>query len=318
MQQRPNILAAAQQATAHISNAEITEIFSDTVVLLSAPRSGSTLLFEQMSARGPYWTVGGESHAIFRAFPHLRAEDAALTSMALDERHADEGTCRMMRRCFLMFLRDSSGVPWLSLPLASRPKKICFLEKTPRNALNIPFLLKVFPSARFLFLRRDAKQTVSSLIEAWGIGLQSGRFVTFRDLPQWHLPAWCFLLPRGWQGLRGKSIAEIAAFQWCSSNDAIVDALTTLETSLVKLADYSSLIQDPGAVLADISSSLGLEEQLGQSLKGDLALSRTTVSKPRADKWRRHQAEIEPLLPMLSRTQDAIDVFCDTVLKAQG
>jgi len=301
-----------------MSDDEISALFADPVILLSAPRSGSTVLFEQLMRRKPFWTIGGESHAIFRAFPHLRAEDAALTSMALGEAHADAETCALMRRCFLLFLRNSEGTPYFSLPPEHRPKTLCFLEKTPRNALNIPFLLKLFPSARFLFLYRDAKQTVSSLIEAWGVGLQSGRFVTFRDLPDWHLPAWCFLLPRGWQQLRGKPVADIAAFQWCESNEAIIDGLSGLGTGGTKpvaterivCADYSSFIKTPDRVLGEIADSLSLAELTGNSTLGALPLSRTTVSRPSTDKWRRHEKEISKILPMLLQTQEKIEAFC--------
>lgn len=199
--------------TAGISSDVIESLLPQPIIILSAPRSGSNMLFEHLSKLRPFWTIGGESHGVFRAYPHLRAENAQLDSMSLSEQHADPRTCEMLRRCFLALLKNRDGVPFLSLSPSLRPSNIFLREKTPRNALNIPFLLKVFPKAKFVYLHRDGRECVSSLIEAWELGLKTGRFVTFRDLPDWHLPGWCFLLPRGWREMRGKSLAEIAAFQ---------------------------------------------------------------------------------------------------------
>ena len=310
MQRQPDIINAARQATGNLSPADVAGMITDPVILLSAPRSGSTLLYEQLAQLGHFWTIGGESHAVFRAFPALRAENPQLDSMALNETHADEITCDLMRRCFLYFLRNRQGVPYLSLPPQSRPTSVCMLEKTPRNALNIPFLLKVFPKARFIYLRRDPRQTVSSLIEAWTLGLQTGRFVTFRDLPGWPLPGWCFLLPRGWREMSGKSIAEIAAFQWSASNVAIMDGLSALGADRFTTLDYSSLTRDPAAALTHLNQVLGFEFTAPAIQPGTLPLSRTTVSAPNPEKWRRHEAEIEALWPALSQTQTEIEAFC--------
>ena len=75
-------------------------------------------------------------------------------------------------------LRDRAGRP----PAAGAAPRL--LEKTPKNALRIPFLAAAFPEARFIFLHRDPRQNLASIIEAW----QSGRFITYPDLPSWQGP----------------------------------------------------------------------------------------------------------------------------------
>ena len=106
------------------------------------------------------------------------------------------------------------------MPPESRPKKLRFLEKTPRNSLNIPFLNKIFPDAFYIFLKRNAAANINSIIEAWEVGMQDGSFITFQNLPGWNRKHWCMLLPPGWRELNGNSIAETAAFQWksCGTN----------------------------------------------------------------------------------------------------
>jgi len=313
MRQQPDIISAARQATANLSNEDVARIIGNAVIVLSAPRSGSTLLYEQLARSGPYWSIGGESHAVFRAFPSLRAENLQLDSMALGAGHATAETCDLMRRCFLCFLRNQQGVPYLALPPKNRPQSVCFLEKTPRNALNIAFMLKVFPNARFIYLHRDPRETVSSLIEAWTVGLQTGRFVTFRDLPNWPLAGWCFLLPRGWREMCGKSLAEIAAFQWVASNLAIIEGLESLDANRFTTINFSSLISDPAAALTHINLALGFEGSIPHIPAGTMPLSRTTVSPPHPDKWKRHEIEIRSLWPPLSAAKAKIDAFCASV-----
>jgi hypothetical protein len=83
-------------------------------------RTGRSLLFEQLLRLEGLWSIGGESHVIFTAFPHLRAENAALDSGSLGSAHADTRTVELMRRCFLFLARDHTDRPLMTLPLGAR------------------------------------------------------------------------------------------------------------------------------------------------------------------------------------------------------
>lgn len=289
---RPDLVDVARRATASFTNEQVRTLIAEPVIILSVPRAGSELLFEQMQRLPGLSSIRGESHAIFNAFPHLRAENPSLDSGALGREHADEETCDGFRRCFLFLLRDHLGRSWLEEP-ALRGERVTLLEKTPRNALNIPFLLELFPRARFVFLHRDAAENIASLVEGWQAGLDTGRFVTYRNLPGWDRPAWCFLLPPGWRELRGKSLAEIAAFQWASGNRVILDELARLPESRCRRIRYSSFVEDAPAVLSALSDYLGLDAPPEERPAGPLPLSRTTLTAPQPGKWRQHEAAIE-------------------------
>ena len=153
----------ARSATAQFDDDAIARRLARPLIILSAPRAGSTLLFEQLARADGFWTVGGESHGIFRAFPELRAENAVLDSGRLDATHATTTVQTSLRRCFLALLRDHRGEPFIRLTPERQPATVTLLEKTPRNALNVPFLTEVFPDARFVFLYRDARQ----MVERW-------------------------------------------------------------------------------------------------------------------------------------------------------
>ena len=293
MPQPAQLLHAAASATRQLSPEAVESLARDAVVIVSVPRAGSTLLFEQMQRLPGALSIGGESHAIFNAFPHLRAENAALDSGSLNASHADEQTCDAMRRCFLFLSRDDRGRPYLSLADSERPAQLTLLEKTPRNALNIPFLLRVFPRARFVFLHRQPRQNIASIIDAWTAGLETGRFVTFRDLPGWDRAGWCFLLPPGWRDLVGKSLADIAAFQWSAGNRIVLDELEKLDAQRWTAVSYEQLLRNPTATLAGLADFAGIGVPSNDVSPESLRLSRTTLSPPHPDKWKRHEVEIE-------------------------
>ena len=104
---------------------------------------------------------------------------------------------------------------------------IRFVEKTPNTCLKIPFLQRCFPGARFVFLHRDPRETIASLIEGWLEGARSGRFVTYRDLPG-GLPRWCFFLPPGWRSLSDLALKRSLGIDPGESDDARWQALTML------------------------------------------------------------------------------------------
>lgn len=313
MQARLDPKELTHRITAAFPALDARRILRTPLIIVSAPRSGSNLLFEQLTKIDGFWTIGGESHAILRAFPHLIAENAELDSGRLIGRHADPQTRKLVRNCFLYLARNRIGRPYLDLPEDIRPSSIQLLEKTPRNALNIPFLLKVFPDARFVYLYRDPRQVIASLIEAWTIGLESGRFRTFDRLPGWDLPGWCFLLPPGWRELRGKSLAEIATFQWTASNRIIMQDLASLSRDRLITVDYGQLVADPQLILDQTARFAGIKDVTLRVSKDALPLSRTTVSPPGENKWRRFEKEIKALQPTFASIESQIPGFCKAV-----
>jgi len=301
------LIAVAQAAVRQGLSAEIKATLHQPVIIVSAPRSGSNLLFELLSKIPGFWSIGGESHIIYHAFPHLRAENTNLDSMSLDESHADAETRRLMRACFVCLLHDHRGTRYVDMPPERRPPSVTLLEKTPRNALNIPFLLRLFPHARFIYLHRDHRQNIASIIEAWKLGLESGRFVTLQDLPGWDRRNWCFLLPRGWRAMIGKTLAEIAAFQWSASNNAILDSLTTLPASQWVSLTYSDLIESPSDTLTELCEFANIEAPEQVIPDGPLPLSRTALTPPHPDKWKKYETELLDLWPRLAETVQRIE-----------
>jgi LPS sulfotransferase NodH len=278
-----------RRLSARFTSEEIASSLCDPVFILSAPRAGSTLLFSLMGNSPDIWTIGGESHGIYAQFPHLSKVDEAFKSGALDTHHADPATIRQLHLLYLASLRNVRG-EWL-YDLVSRglAKGGVFLEKTPRNALNIPFLLKAFPTARFIFLHRSPRSNIASIMEGWETGAKTGQFVTYRDLPGRPGP-WSFLLPPGWQALKAATLPEIAAFQWREANAAILRDLPK-ERSIS--LTYEELIADPSLSIARLCHFCGVATGEALDSLTDMPLSASTVTPPAKDKWRRYETDIQ-------------------------
>lgn len=268
--------------------------FDRPVFILAAPRSGSTLLFETLAEAPRVWTVGGESHLLIEGLNSLNPMTGKIDSNRLEADQATDWVIQTLHQRFAQSLQDRDGQE----PGSGRPVR--FLEKTPKNALRQPFLDRVFPDALYIWLYRDPRPNISSMMEAW----KTRRWVTYPRLRGWRGPAWSLLLPPGWQQLAGKPLAEICAFQWETANRIILDDLETLPDNRWIACDYEEVIASPQSVIRRICSFAGLDidERLAQRLSGELPLSRYTQSAPDPEKWRRNEAEIEPVLGSVETT----------------
>jgi hypothetical protein len=177
------------------------------------------------------------------------------------------------------------------------------LEKTPKNALRIPFLAKIFPEAHFIYLHRDPRETLSSMIEAW----ESGRFRTYPVLPGWTGLPWSLLLVPGWRDLIGKPLRDIVAVQWNTTTHILLDDLEYLPRERCQIARYDALMADPAAEVSRLCAAIDLEWDV--PIGGPLPLSRYTVTPPQGGKWRRHEDLIESMLPALQREIERAERF---------
>ena len=208
------------------------------LIIVSAPRSGSTLLFEIAGGFPQVCTVGGEAHWLVEQFPTLRPGRAR-------RRFEPARRRTWSRRRSRGKSAKACGRAWSTRTRRSRDavdgRKLRWLEKTPKNSLRIPFLNRLFPDALFVFLWRDPRENVSSIMDAW----RAGGWVTYPSLEGWDGP-WSMILPPGWQQLRGRPLEEIAAFQWDRTNTIIIDDLLVRPRERWAVVAYDELRAGPG------------------------------------------------------------------------
>jgi hypothetical protein len=267
--------------------------FRQPVFIVAAPRSGSTLLFETLAASDQLVTVGGEAHWLIEGIEQLRVGATSIDSNRLTAEACTGEIARLIQTDIARHLVDHAGLPVLRLDGRR------FLEKTPKNALRIPFFNRIFPDAKFIFLWREPRENLSSIIEAW----RSGNWKTYNGLAGFDGP-WSLILPPGWRALNGRPLEEIAAFQWETTNRIVLDDLAVLPPERWTTVSYSEFVAAPRVTVERLCRFLGMDADPGLSARiaAPLPWSRFTQTPPATDKWNMNAAAIERVLPQVAAT----------------
>ncbi len=294
--EKPAMVSAPPRPSAPSAPSESTPpraVVNRPVFIIAAPRSGSTLLFETLACSANLVTLGGEAHWLVEDLEALRPGAPGVDSNRLTAAQATDPVYAHIIDTIADRLLDADDAP---VPL--RPESR-LLEKTPKNALRIPFFNRLFPDALFVFLWRDPRENLSSIIEAW----RSGRWKTYNGLDGFDGP-WSLLLPPGWRAMNGRPLEEIAAFQWSTANTIALDDLAQLPPGRWMSLNHAQFVADPAAHVERICRFIGIDMdgRLKSRVSQPLPLSRFTQTPPDANKWRRNAGLIEPVLP---RVEDA-------------
>jgi uncharacterized protein (TIGR03032 family) len=271
--------------------------FDRPVFIVSSPRSGSTLLFETLAQSPSVFTIGGESHAVIEGIPQLHPSRRGWESNRLTAADANIVSADELWSRFAESLRDRDGSDEL-------PRDVRMLEKTPKNSLRIPFLKAMFPDALFIYLYRDPRATMSSMLDAW----RSGRFATYPELPGWSGHPWSLLLVPGWRSLIGKSLAEVVAHQWTTATRLMLDDLEALPAGSWCVASYDRLVSGPQAETGRLCEFVDIA--FDRTLAAPLPHARHTLTPPSPEKWRRNADELESVASLTFETAErAREVF---------
>jgi hypothetical protein len=269
------------------------------VFIIAAPRSGSTLLFETLTSSNSVMSIGGEAHMMVEGIPELRVGAPGVRSNRLTAEHLQPGYAEKIEQFILERLQDAQGK-------TAPSSNLRFVEKTPKNALRVPFLNAVFKDALFVFLWRDPRENISSIIEAW----RSGNWKTYNGLKGFDGP-WSLLLPPGWQEMNGRPLEEIAAFQWEATNRIALDDFSELPTGRWLALNYADLIARPRETILSVCefASISPDQALLDRVSAPLPQSRYTQTPPAPDKWRSNEASIQRVLGKVDTTWQRLRVL---------
>jgi len=245
------------------------------------------------------WSFGDEGHGWIEKYPSLRPVRGGVPSNRLTEENLTTTLAEQLRQDLLAGMISAQGER-----VNSGPGAIRVLEKTPKNCLRIPFIDAIYPDARYIYLYRDPKDSISSIIEGW----RHQRFVTYGDVRLAH-GRWCFLRPPAWQNMLSRPLHEIAAFQWQSCQEAILNDFAKIDSSRWTLCAFDELIADSKGTISRLEHFCELESdpELKAFCSSPLPQSRYTQTAPAADKWMQHREAIAQVFPYLQSTIERIN-----------
>jgi len=250
-----------------------------------------------MVAAPNLFSTGRESHGRIERVADFHPGKRGWTSNRLTAEDATPDAVQAMAQLFYEDLKDRDGNPATG--------SVRLLEKTPKNALRVPFFAAAWPDSLFVYLYRDPRQSLSSMIEAWA----SGRFRTYPMLPGWSGYPWSLLLIPGWRELIGKPLPEVVAHQWAVTTNLMLDDLEGLPADRVRTITQHDLLANPQTAVEKLARSLdlGWDRQLGS----ELPLSKTIVARADPEKWRQLTHLIEPVMPIVESADARARVFLE-------
>ena len=180
-----------------------------------------------------------------------------------------------------------------------------FIDKTCINGFKVPFLQAIWPDARFVYLRRDGRDNVSSMINGWRRHEQFQLYqlpvsTGLEGIPEGR---WCFFLEPGWREVLNTNLATVCAHQWVGINQALLDAKTAVDPERWVELRYEDLFERPDAMFAEAFECLDLPytDAIRRQCR-EIAGTRVSIagSAPARAKWRRENPQaIESILPAI-------------------
>ena len=281
------------------------------VLIIAPPRSGSTFLFECLRRLDGMLALRQEAdHIWWRLFPYRPPNPSDLVE-------ADEATSANVRRLNrLMFfatvqthLRQSHSRLRAVTSILIRPRRYRYLDKTIANCFHLEFLRRAYPDARYIFLVRDPRANISSMMESWPHIELVGKPQLTPYLPPRGstITHWSFPAPPGWQEQVHRSLAEICAWSWQQHIEFAWKSLSQCPGQVIRLR-YEELVSDPARTVRELAAWLEVPLTTASlEYAADRPASRTTISSPADDKWHRlHYDQVMAVLPMIRETAQMI------------
>jgi hypothetical protein len=269
------------------------------IIIIGAPRSGTTILQRCLAMHPALWHLRAESHGVLEGPFH--PDETGRASNRCTGADAGPSTARRVRRAFYqqalnlnrvmrnpalffsgsrLWRRAANALAIKALGAFSKwskPKRVRLLEKTPKNTLRVPLLNRLFPDALFVWNRRRPAENVDSLIAGWetvehlgSMRLPSFARVRFAragyavagglNLQDYTGEKWKFALVPEWPSLEGKTVADVAAWQYYQCNHYALRDLDRLDEQRIFAVRHETFVAEPVDTVKRIFAWAGLPE----------------------------------------------------------
>jgi len=262
----------------------------DPIFVIGCSRSGTTVTFETIASAPSLLSFGYEIPQFWDALwgPHHNGWD----SEAAGAEHAEPSHRDAAQRHFYSHLGQGQ-----------------VLEKTCINVMRVPYLFRLFPKARFVYIHRDGRDNVSSMMDGWK---HDGHFALAKFLGPFpcevringgEFREWSFFLPPGWRGYNHASLEEVCAYQWLTANRMAREAGRAIPRDQWIQLRYEDIFDRPVELFGEVFARLGLPfDEAIRARCAKLNELPTSIVKgtPAKQKWKlANPGAIERILPMI-------------------
>ncbi len=263
----------------------------DPVFVLGCSRSGTTVTYETLAASPHFLSLGVEIPEFWNGLY------GPLNNGWLSEAAGAEQARPEHRHAALRYFYQRLGRGQV-------------LDKTCINTLRVPYLNSLFPNARYVFIQRDGRDNISSMIDGWRLGRTDGAFHLTQFFGPFPEPVaindgefneWHFFLPPGWRNYNHASLEEVCAYQWISANRLALEGKRLIPAARWIQLRYEDLFERPVEMFREAFQRLSVPFDAAlQARCANLAPTSIVKGVPKRQKWREHNPQaVERILPMI-------------------
>ncbi|MGH8247500.1 MAG: sulfotransferase family protein, partial [Gammaproteobacteria bacterium] len=238
----------------------------DPVFVIGCSRSGTTVTYETLVASGRFLHFGYEIPQFWNGL------HGPLVNGWQSEAAGAQDARPEHRDAALRFFYQRLGAG----PV---------LDKTCINTMRVGFLHRLFPQARFIFIHRDGRDNVSSMMDGWRHGRTDGGFALTRFFGPFPEPVainggefreWHFFLPPRWRDYNRASLEDVCAYQWVTANRLALEARVSIPDEQWIALRYEDVFERPVEMFREVFERLELVFDEAIRLRCASLLSRPT------------------------------------------
>lgn len=255
------------------------------IIIIGAPRSGTTILFRTLAQHEDLWHLPTESHGLLEGpfKPDIsQYKSNRVTAEALNEELKNQLIRKFYANAINLnnIYKDVSTIfsansviekinHKIALKIASLSKlkkgsSIRFLEKTPKNSLRVSMMNELFPDAIFIWLIREPIGNIRSIYKGWHASEKIGMFnfsrygsAGYPIMPELNFTdsnekIWRFLLPPKWKSLKGTTTLDAAILQYYSALYYAHKDFKEIDDNRIIKVDYKTFVNSPQREIANI------------------------------------------------------------------
>lgn len=248
------------------------------IIIIGAPRSGTTILFRTLAQHEDLWHLPTESHSVLEGpfkpnilnneSNRVRAEmlDDKLENELLQNFYTSSINLNHIYKDVGNIFSANSVIEKINHKIALQVAKVSklkktstirFLEKTPKNSLRVSMMDKLFPDAIFVWLIREPLGNIRSIYKGWHASEKVGILNFSRyssagypvmselELTDTNEKMWRFLLPPHWESLKGKTTVDAAIMQYYSALYYAHKDFKDIDPKRIIKVDYKTFVDNP-------------------------------------------------------------------------